>query len=273
MSLYVRGVFRTVLVAPAVAIILGLSLTAPASAQRTWNWGELGYGRIYDTTFDIPSNCPCWVEVSIKSSHTPHPVLGPPLPSRLPRHQDPGNPYLTVPAKVAVPPGGGTVTVQIRTPNPPPIRRVAGVALNDLTLVEGTLYLESRLLPGCCDPNASCNTFSQYAIIGHIHLLPQDGGSGIEPPDCTRFWEEETYPPGSLEELCVETIRALARRYVGTELTPEREGDPDAWSWLPDEAEIGTMATGELIEMKLRAERLRRTKRAASPGETEIRVR
>jgi hypothetical protein len=232
------------------------SLADSGLAQgETWNWGELAYSRVYDTKLEIPSICPCSVEVTIEKKYVDHPPLGPPqLPPKIWKD---GNPYLTIAEKVIIPPGGGSVPATIRTPPAPVIpRTAAGVALNDLTLVEGDLILTSRVLPNCCDPTG-CDTKKTYAITGHIHLDPGSGGSGQEPVDCDRYWEDERQPPDEVEEACVERMRDLARLYLRDELAADREEDPDAWSWLPEEGAIAGMSSGELLDMKSRAESIR----------------
>jgi hypothetical protein len=240
---------------------------------ETWNWGELAYSRVYDTKLEIPSTCPCSVEVTIEKKFVDHPPLGPPQLPPITKYLS-GSPYLTIAEKVIIPPGGGSVPAKIRTPPAPVIpRTVAGVALNDLTLVEGDLILTSRVLPDCCDPEG-CDTKKTYTITGHIHLDPGSGGSGREPVDCDRYWEDERQPPDEVEETCVDRIRDLARLYLRDELAPDREDDPDAWSWLPGEEAIGGMSSGELLDMKARAESIRRPSTAlVDPGAVPAAVR
>ena len=232
--------------------------TARAQAEL-WNWGELAYARTYDTKLEVPNACPCSVEVTITKTWMQHPPLNP-LPSP-PRTLVPGNPYLTIAEKVIIPPGGGSVPARITTPNPPTIPRTpAGVALNDLTLIEGQLRLDGKPLPDCCNPK-NCIAYKKYDIYGHVHLSAGGGGggggSGREPVDCDGYWEDGEEPPESVEEHCRDRLRQLAQHYVDVLLEEERAEDPAAWSWLPSADEIGSMSTSELLAMKSRAEGVR----------------
>lgn len=249
----------------AIAWWLADGVTGPAASAlaqgEIWNWGELAYSRIYDTKLEIPSTCPCPVEVTIEKKFVDHPPLGPPQLPPITKYLA-GDTYLTIAEKVIVPPGGGSTPARIRTPPAPAIpRTAAGVALNDLTLVEGELILTSRVLPNCCKPEG-CNTKKTYEIAGHIHLDPGSGGSGQEPVNCDRYWEDEEQPPDEVEKACIERMRDLARLFMRDELAGEREQDPEAWSWLPDTEEIGGMSSGELLDMKARAESIRESSTA-----------
>ena len=237
---------------------------APALSQDTWNWGELAYSRVYDTKLEVPSTCPCPVEVTIERKYVKHPPLGPPiLPPKL---QEEGNPYLEIAEKIVIPPGGGSVPARIRTPPAPNIPRTpAGVALNDLTMVEGDLILTAKVLPGCACRPQDCDERKVVTIHGHIHLDPGSGGSGREPVNCDRYWEEERPPPDDAEEACIDRMRQLARVFLESELAPARETDPGPWSWLPEPAEIDGMSSRELLAMKTRAEAILQPSNAAVP--------
>lgn len=248
----------------ALALLMAVEfgpLVGASRAQETWNWGELAYSRTYDTKLEIPNDCPCSVEVTI----TPRSVEHPPLKPMVPKNWTAGNPYLTITDRVIVPPGGGSVPARIKTPAAPPIPRTpTGVALNDLTLVEGILVLEGKPLPDCCNPK-NCESSKRYDITGHIHLDPGSGGSGFEPVNCDRYWDDEQDPPSSVEEHCRDRLRQLAQNYIASELAEEREEDPGAWSWLPSTDEIAGMSSGELLGIKARAEAIRRST-AATDG-------
>lgn len=249
-----------------VLAVLCASPSAPQAQRGTmqgwdWNWGELFYGRSYQTTLTIKNTCPSPELVRID-------ISGPPKGAQSIGQS--GTPVsiaamLSIPSaacvgesrrtcRVTAPSGETELELVISTPPAPDLAAIpAG-------FTEETLFDELGGELQLASDSGSVRCIGQvdtYTASGHVHVDPDPAatqeGFKDDRPTCRDYWETERRPPG-LDEDCTDEIRSLATSYRRDVLEPLVAASPKDWAWLPSVAQIQEMSIDELLAMKARAE-------------------
>ncbi len=209
-------------------------------AMGDWDWGELVYGRTYNTKLTLTNQCASAETVTITKVDLP---------------------YLTAPEKVTIP-GKSSVelALSIVTPPPPNITFLTGHE----NIPEGGIFVDitgdSEMLKVWHPWNGDCLPKREtYKVTGHIHYDDADtdkdpGPQRLATVGPCRVWWNTGERPAQAEKDCTLEFRTFALHYREKVIQGFASRDPAAWAWLPVSGEIREMTAAALLAMKQRAD-------------------
>lgn len=214
---------------------------AVQSSSANWPWGELVYGKTYNTTLTVTNDC--WQAETVGVFVT-------------------NLPYVTLPPSVTVPPRSSKdFPIAIVTP-PEPKLVLTGRETIPPHGIFGDIKGEVVLWhPWTFDPQCFPKRES-YQASGHIHYdltKPADGPPSREKiagADACQVWWNTGQRPAQItsDDECTNRIRTLAADYRQYYLQPLAARAPGAWQWLPAPDRITGLSVGELLAMKAKAD-------------------
>lgn len=231
------------------------------NASGNWPWGEMFYGREYETTLVAKNRCDAPQTVNVFVHDLPY-LKGLPtqvevpalsevdLPVTIETPPEPDPPINPTPFDPSAP-GFGWVPPPDLPPQPNPFDPTAPKWHQPNFLpVKGRVVLWHPW-KGNCQPRRVT-----YHADGHIHFNPPDdsadrGPEKLATPDpCAVYWNTGEPPPGLEGRDCTETFRGLAVALLERVVTPRAAADPDTWSWIPTVADVQSMSADELLAVR-----------------------
>lgn len=230
--------------------------------KGNWNWGEMYYGGTYNTKLIVTNECNSIEPVTVFVNNLPY--------------------IKNLQENLMVPPGSHELDVTIETPPEPdpPLR----LGLPGEPTLESWGHVDFSgifIAPGQSPPHQpnfeqvdgevvlwhpwgqNCTPVREtYKASGHIHFRPPkpepppSGPEKLAETDvCEVYWKTGS-PPGQIaSDDCTEKIRALAIEYFASFLGPYIADAPEQWRWLPGQEALNQMSIGDLLAVKMRAEK------------------